>query len=202
MPPQVDPATRLYAAAAQGQQHAALELLQQYLPRLRAFVRTRLSVDLRRRESDSDVVQSVCRELIEHGDGFRFRGESEFRGWLFTAALNKVREKFRFHHQRKRDVQREEHASSSADRSVGRSSAAADYAALANERVAILEAALDRLEESDREIIALSRLAGLPMDQVAAGLGKTAVAARKQLGRALLRLGVELKRCTEAGSAE
>jgi RNA polymerase sigma-70 factor (subfamily 1) len=193
--------TRLYTEAARGDGAAAEALLLSYLPRLRAFVRSRLSPELRARESDSDVVQSVCRELLEHKDGFRYQGEAEFRGWLFTAAANKVREKYRFHHQGRRDRAREHVAPSEAPPCAAGSSASPSYAAITNERVAILEAALDDLSDSDREVVTLARLAGLPMAEVATRLGKTEVAARKQLGRALLRLGAALaERQTDLGS--
>ena len=66
------------------------ERVQQYLPRLRAFVRARMSPAVRRRESCSDIVQSVCRELVENRSRLDFPDEARFRGWLFTAALTKV----------------------------------------------------------------------------------------------------------------
>ena len=47
---------------------------------------------LRNREDSVDIVQSVCRELVEHQDSFEFRGESQFRSWLFTAALDDLSE--------------------------------------------------------------------------------------------------------------
>lgn len=188
-----DPVDRCYADASRGDATATLTLLQLYLPRLRAFVRSRLGPELRARESDSDVVQSVCRELIEAKDGFRYRGETAFRGWLFTAALNKVREKVRHHRQARRAIGREEPASR-AHVVPEEGITSPSYAALAGERVAALEASLDALAESDREIIALARLAGLPIADVAVRLGKSVEAARKQLGRALLRLGDELRR--------
>ena len=187
-----DSATSLHGQAARGDAAATQRLLQSYLPRLRAFVRARLGPDLRARESDSDVVQSVCRELLQHKDGFQYRGETEFRGWLFTAAANKVREKFRFHRQARRDSAREQSDQSAGASLAAGSSASPSYAAIAHERMAILEAALDALGEADRDVITLSRLAGLPMAVVAARMDKTEVAARKQLGRALLRLGQEL----------
>ena len=194
-----DPTSRRHVGPARRSASKDLELLQEYLPRLRAFVRARLDPDLRRRESDSDVVQSVCRELLEHRAGFEFRGESQFRGWLFTTALNKVREKIRFHRQPRRGLQRETVADSSFAAADPHSSVQPSYAALAGERVAILEAALDRLSQSDREVIALARLAGLPMEQVAMRMDKSVLAARKQLGRALLRLSAELDRRRDAG---
>ncbi len=183
---------------SRGDASVALALLQQYLPRLRAFVRSRLGPELRARESNSDVVQSVCRELIEDKDGFRYEGETAFRGWLFTTALNKVRAKVRHHRQDRRDQQRE--ADSSRAMSVADDSRASpSHAALTNERVSILEAALDTLSESDREVIALTRLAGLPIADVATRLGKSIEATRKQSGRALVRLGVVLSRAMPEG---
>jgi RNA polymerase sigma-70 factor (subfamily 1) len=173
----------------------ALEaLLQSYLPRLRAFVRSRLVPELRVRESSLDVVQSVCRELLEHRDRFRYQGEGPFRGWLFTAAANKVSEKLRFHHQARRDLDREASAGTSLPPLAAGSSVSPSYAAIANEQIETLEAALDALGPAEREVITLSRLAGLPMATVADHLGKTESAARKQLGRALARLSVELQR--------
>ncbi|MHC5066858.1 MAG: hypothetical protein ACYTG5_23125, partial [Planctomycetota bacterium] len=50
------------------------ELLAGYLPSLRAFVRSRLRPELRLKESASDLVQSVCRELLTGETGFEFRG--------------------------------------------------------------------------------------------------------------------------------
>jgi RNA polymerase sigma factor (sigma-70 family) len=192
----VEPGDRstLYGAAAAGDAGAAEALLQSYLPRLRAFVRARLAPELRARESDSDVVQSVCRELLQHRGGFSYRGETEFRGWLFTAAANKVKEKIRFHRQRKRDIGRERDAGTEL---LGEGSPSS--AAIAQERVAELELALDALGPADREVIGLARLAELPMGEVAARLGKTEAAARKQLGRALLRLAAELRSRTARG---
>ena len=188
----VDASARLYAEASQGDARAAENLLQSYLPRLRAFVRASLTPDLRARESVSDVVQSVCREILEHKANFRYQGEAQFRGFLFTAAANKVKEKFRFHHQPKRDVRRENAPVSAAPPPLAHSSASPSFAALAHERVEMLEAALDQLSEGDRQVISLARLAGLPIAEVAQRLGKTEVAVRKQLGRALTRLAAVL----------
>ena len=188
---------RLFADASRGNAAATMDLLHGYLPRLRAFVRSRLGPELRVRESQSDVVQSVCRELIAEKDRFRSEGETAFRGWLFTAALNKVREKVRHHAQACRTVQREA-PSDTPDTIMAGSSASPSYVALAHERAAVLEAALDDLSDSDREVIALARLAGLPMTEVAVRLDKSVEAARRQLGRALLRLGDALRRAGNA----
>lgn len=169
----------------------ALQWMQEYLPRLRAFVRSRLPADLRRRESDSDVVQSVCRELIAHGAAFVDRGETGFRGYLFTTATNKVREKLRFHRQQRRDLRRDEPVSS-AGAAAEAAAPTPPSTAIANEHLARLEQAIDRLPAGDREVVTLVRLAGMPVEAVAARIGKSEAATRKQLGRALIRLSALL----------
>lgn len=166
--------------------------MQDYLPRLRAFVRSRMPADLRRRESDSDVVQSVCRELVTIGDRFVDQGETRFRGWLFATATNKVREKLRFHRQQRRDHRRDEPVST-ADRLGPAATPSPPAVAFAEEHLRRLQAAIDRLPPGDREVVTLARLAELPVAAVAERLGKTEAATRKQLGRALLRLAALLR---------
>ena len=60
-------------------------LIARHLPSLRAFVRLRVNSFLRARESESDVVQSVCCEILQHMQGFEYQGEARFRNWLYGA---------------------------------------------------------------------------------------------------------------------
>jgi len=172
------------------------ELLTGYLPRLRAFVRAHFDADLRRRESYSDIVQSVCRGVLAGRRDVEFPSESAFRAWLFTAALNKIREKYRVHRYRKRDVARERHPDPRRTTELlcwGYASVCSPSELVAaEEQVDKLESALDRLPDHYREVIALARLAELPWDEVAARIGRTKGAAQQLLGRALLRLGREI----------
>ena len=69
----------LYDSVTSGDARALDSLIVDYLPRLRAFVRARMDVALRRRESCSDLVQSVCRDLLAREDKFEFEGEAQFR---------------------------------------------------------------------------------------------------------------------------
>lgn len=198
-----EPLASLYRGAAAGDIEATAGLMQAWLLPLRAFVRAHLPPDLRARESDSDIVQSVCRELLGQREHFTFQGESQFRGWLFTAALNKVRTKVRFHRRRKRDARRELPPADSgggAVRELPADTAGPLAEALANERLDVLDGALQQLSAGDRQVIVLARLGGLPIADVATRLGKNVEAARKQLGRALLRLSV-LLRASETGGA-
>jgi RNA polymerase sigma-70 factor (ECF subfamily) len=193
-----EPPRSSFARASAGEPVLDL-LLADNLPRLQAFVRAHMAPELRRRESVHDLVQSVCRTLLAERERFDFRSEAEFRAWLFTSALNKIRQKHRFHHQGQRDVRREQ------DRPDGASelgALAAGYSgiarpselAAARERIEALEAALDTLEPDHREVIALARLADLPTREAAAVMGRSEAATRMLLGRALTRLAAALRR--------
>ena len=82
-------------------------LLAENLTGLRAFLRVRTGAAIRARLEHSDLVQSVCREVLEGADHFEFRGDAAFRNWLYTAALRKIVEQHRKQHAACRDVRRE-----------------------------------------------------------------------------------------------
>ena len=181
--------------AQSGDAHAVDQLLAGCLPQLRAFVRLRMDGAFRARESSSDLVQSVCRELLADKGAFTWRGEAQFRGWLFTAALNKIREKQRYHRRERRDIARELTPVSAYDPMVLQTYAglaSPSAAAVANERAAAIEAAFDRLPEEYREVVTLARLAGLPHAEVAERMHRSVGAVRQLLGRALNKLAVEI----------
>lgn len=182
-------------AASRGDPVAIDEVLRAYLPRLQRFVHLRLGAPLRAREDTLDIVQSTVRELLAH-EQFEWRGEVEFRAWLFQAALNKIREKARFHGAAKRATGRELPAGLHA---LGSDAALRDTTtpsrdAMAKEDVQALEAAFARLTEPQREVLTLARIAGLPHAAIASRLGKSEVAVRQTLVRAMAALGAALGR--------
>ena len=182
----------LFEAARAGDRDAVERLIEHHMPRLHAFVRVRLGDRVRAREASMDVVQSVCRELLAAAPGFEFRGEERFRDWLFTSALNKIRDKQRFHGRDKRDVAREV---GEIDDAMPR---AASYLtpsvdAIGNETAAALAAALAELSEEHREVITLARIVQLPHEVIAESMGRSEPAVRQLLVRALLGLSQRLK---------
>ena len=62
------------------------EWLERWLPELEGFVRLRVGRSLSPRESCADVVQSTCREILEHAPRFHTGGEEGFKRWLFHSA--------------------------------------------------------------------------------------------------------------------
>jgi RNA polymerase sigma-70 factor (subfamily 1) len=189
--------TELLVSAAQSRCHGAMdELVRFVLADLRAYVRLKLDPELRRRESCSDVVQSVCREVVEDLGGFDDRGAGSFRAWLFTAALNKIRQKHHHWAAEKRNPAREVSGGSSSDPDAGCDVQASlcslggspSEHAIAHEQADRIERAMDRLTPEQREVLLLARLVGLSHREIAERTGRTEVAVRSLLSRGSLRL--------------
>lgn len=170
------------------------ELLERHLPKLHAFVKARLGAALRQREGTVDVVQSVCREVVEHGATFEFRGEERFIAWLRLAAHNKIREKHRRHVAQRRDMRREAEATDSVAAAAFATLMTPSAIAVGNESAAIVRDALAALSEEHRDVITMSRFVGLPHAVIAEYLDRSEAAARQLLARALARLAEELSR--------
>lgn len=197
MPADAQPDDDLQAltqAACGGDRQALEALVLRYLPQLRAFVRLRAGAAVRLQESSSDLVQSVCREVLQHAEVFQHPGESAFKQWLYTTALRKIRQRQRYFLAQRRDVQRRE--AQPADGSADDPTLALQYssftspssAAARNELVARVETAFDQLTEEQREIVSLAHLVGLSRAEIAERVGKSEVAVRVALHRALARI--------------
>jgi RNA polymerase sigma-70 factor, ECF subfamily len=192
-----DPRT-LVDSASRGDAAAVEALLERYLPGLSAFVRLRAGPLLRARESSSDLVQSVCREVLEHVDRYQYKSEGLFKQWLFTTAARKIADRCDHVQAQRRDVRRE----------VALDAAAADPAAsapgwfadacrslvtpsrelIAREEVAATERALLALADDHREVILLARVVGLSAKEIGEQMNRSESAVRSLLHRALAEL--------------
>lgn len=184
----------LVRAAQAGDVEAQNELLRRNLPRLRAFVRLRADRFLRARESHSDLVQSACREVLGSLDKIKYENEDLFRGWLYTIVVNKLRDKARFHRAARRDPAREAPEISDVDGLVGAYSTfvTPSQHAVGAELATRIEAAFEQLDSDHREVITLSRLAGLSTASIAQRMERSEQAVRSLLSRALVRLSALL----------
>jgi RNA polymerase sigma-70 factor (ECF subfamily) len=179
----------LLRESALGDAIALEALVERHLPALRVYVRLRTGQFLRERESCSDVVQSVCRELLAGAGQFEYRGEGQFRNWLYAAALNKIRQHDRHFRAAKRDGAREEplqHGDESLSLAYG-SVFSPSQGAMANELRQTLEQAFDELPDPYQEVIVLSRVVGLSQAEMAEQLGKSVASVRNLLNRAMVR---------------
>lgn len=189
----------LATRASQGDTGSIEELLVRYLPRLRAFVRSQVDARVRLEESVSDLVQSTCREVVEAGPGFEWQGEARFRGWLFTTALNKIRMRLRRMGAQKRKGGALGDDAIAAVPDAWAAANSPSRVAVGNELSASMEAALDALPEDYREVIALSRFAGLPHAEVARVMERSEGAVRMLLSRALVELVAQIDRVEGRG---
>lgn len=163
------------------------ELLLLHLPALRAFVRLRIDANLRAQEAESDIVQSTCRTVLQHAGRFQFGGEEGFKRWLFTTAVRTLVDKNERWRTLKRDVVRVADETPDVE-PIDRVLPTASEFAQARETRERLERAFDGLEDEEREVIALARVAGLPHRDIALAMKRSEAATRVLLHRALLRL--------------
>jgi RNA polymerase sigma-70 factor (ECF subfamily) len=194
-PDRIDPEfQRLTEAAADGDRDAVEALLERMLPDLRAFVRLRTGPLIRRHEAQSDLVQSICREILTHADRFQHPTEGAFRRWLFTTALRKLSNRRDHLLAERRDVGRTEgeEASDIALMAAYARVATPSRHAAVREDLERVEAAMEGLSEEDRSLIVLSRIVGCSRVEIAEEMGLSAGAVRMRLHRALAKLAVAL----------
>jgi RNA polymerase sigma factor (sigma-70 family) len=183
--------------ASRGDPVAVEHLLQEHLPRLHAYLRLRMGSMLRAREESGDLVQSVCRVILARRDDFRDGGAEPFRCWLFATAQRVVADKVKYWKRDRRDAARER-GDALADPEVASMSAVfgslltPSRIASARERLARFERAFAALPEDHREVISLSRVLDLPHREVAERLGRSELATRSLLHRALAALSAKL----------
>ena len=187
----------LVDSASRGDAAAVETLLERYLPGLSAFVRLRAGPLLRARESSSDLVQSVCREVLEHVDRYRYRSEGLFKQWLFTTAARKIADRCDHVQAQRRDVRREVALDARADATEStpgwfadacRSLVTPSRELIAREEVIATERALLSLPDDHREVILLARVVGLSAKEIGEQMNRSESAVRSLLHRALAEL--------------
>ena len=167
---------QLMAAYVAGDAQAFRVLFDRYAPQLYRLVRRRIA-------SDSDARDVVQQALLQmHRARNDFRADSRVRPWLFTIAVNLVRE-----HYRKRGRRREQALETEPP-------LPADPAAIpgaqddSHERAARVRAALAQLSEQQREVIELHWFEQCQYDEIAAIVGASVAAVRVRAHRGYLKL--------------
>jgi len=178
--------------AAEGDALAVEQLIALHLAPLRAFVRSHMSPELRARESTSDVVQSVCRELLTHQERFQYPSADAFKHWLFTTARRKISNRARDFATQKRGAARIEGGEfrESALGAVYAKISSPSGQALRQEEIERLERAIDQLAEEQREVLTLAYMAGLSRAEIGRRTGQSEEAVRTMLHRAIARLSI------------
>jgi RNA polymerase sigma-70 factor (ECF subfamily) len=203
-----DPRT-LVDSASRGDSAAVDVLLERYLPGLNAYVRLRAGPLLRARESASDLVQSVCREVLAHVDRYQYRSEGLFKQWLFTTAARKLADRCDFVQAQRRDARRDvpldAGPASGSSQVAGfadavRSLVTPSRELIAREELEATERALLELDDDHREVIVLARVVGLSAKEIGEQMERSETAVRSLLHRALAELAARVERGTKPAS--
>jgi RNA polymerase sigma-70 factor, ECF subfamily len=183
---------KLALAAANGDQQAVEVLLERHLPGLRAFVRLRAGEELRQKESSSDLVQSVCREVLQHIDRFQYPSEAAFRQWLYTTAMRKIMNRAEYWRTEKRGGGRNEAMPSTEDDAqlmrTYKTFSSPSKQVMLKEELERIERAFQLLPDEYREVITLAHIVGLSRAEIAVQMGKSEGAVRVLLHRALAKV--------------
>lgn len=174
------------------------ELLERHLTDLNHYVQRNMGRALAERESCADLVQSICREVLQSRGAFKYAGDAAFRRWLLQVALHKLIDRRGFYgalrrenHKRIADLssvwQVEELAK------LARTLGSPSGEAMLREDLHRLAAALEQLGETDRTIIRLIHIDGLTHVDVSQRLNCTIQQSRSRLFRALVRLSSLLR---------
>lgn len=198
MPGSPDEVARELAAARAGSREAlgaALEACRAYLL---LIARRELDPELRAKGGSSDLVQETFLEAQRDFGQFQGRTEDELRAWLRRLLVNNVSNFTRRFRAAKRQASAEvslNAAPSSADWADGLVAGAPSPAdqTLAQERDEAVRAALARLPEDYRRVLALRYEERSSFEEVGRRLGRSPNAAQKLFARALERLQQELK---------
>ena len=179
-----------------GDDAAATLLHDRCEPLLRARARRRLVGGLRRRLGASDIVQEAFAAAFERLDAFEDQGPGSFRRWMETILDHKASDLMKRHVTAgKRSVRREASGAlgSSDAGPAGRDATPSVVVVRAEEREA-LRRAIEGLDGDDRLVLDLVNGQGQDFAEAGRRMGRSAEAARKLFGRAVLRLGRRLRR--------
>lgn len=185
-----NPFAELLARVRAGDPAAAAELVNTYEPAIRVAVRaTLVDPKLRRHFDTLDICQSVLGSFFVRAAAGQFdlHDPAQLVALLARMTRNKVATHARYHTQDKRDVG----AVAGTDSALGGVAAAgrAPDSVLAGKE--LYDKVLAGLSVEERELVR-RRADGEEWDAIAAALGGTPEGRRKQLARALSRVGADL----------
>ena len=175
----------LLLRAREGDEAARNELCARYLPRLRRWAHGRLPVWARGHLDTEDIVQDTLMKSVRRLEAFTPEHDGAFCAYVCEALRNRLRDALR------RAARRP------ADENYSFEEPATDPSpleqAVGGQMLARYESALQRLRQSDRELVVARVELGLGYPEIADLAGKPSLAAvRVAVSRALVRLGAEM----------
>ena len=182
----VESSFALLQRARVGDEAARNELCARYLPRLRRWAHGRLPLWARDHLDTEDIVQDTLMQSVRRLEAFTPQHERAFCAYVCEGLRNRIR-----------DALRRAAVRPSGKQPLSPDAPAPDPSpleqAVGRQTLARYEAALQRLRETDRELVIARVELGLDYREIADLVGKSSVAsARVAVSRALLRLGTEM----------
>ena len=169
-------------------------LLEQHRPYLMLLARVSIDAPLRPRIDPGDVVQQTLLEALRSSQGFR-GGGAQLAAWLRAILACQIARAARDLRRGKRDIARERSLEAALDESSARLGAflAADQSspsqrAQRNEWAVRVAAALETLNEDQREALVQHYYQGRPVKEVAEAMGRSCAAVAGLLQRGLREL--------------
>ena len=194
--PVFDPILELLAAQARAGDQAALgRLLELYRNYLRLLARSLIRPPLQVQLDASDLVQETFLKAHREFAQFAGSGERELVAWLRQILVRTLANQAKHHKARGHDQRRQESLDVLLDRSslaiqaqLADSIASPSALAVRREQAVLLADALARLPADYREVFILRNLEQIPVDEIAARMGRSPNAVRKLWGRAMVAL--------------
>lgn len=196
--PEAEKTQELLANAKEGNEDAISKLLSRHRDALRRLVQMRLDKKIQRRVDVSDIVQDVLFEANRRLETYLADPKMPFHLWLRHMARDRIVDAHRRHRaSAKRSVDKETPLASpsTVDRSTMELAAQLCDPAMTpaagatmRELARRFEAAIDELEERDREVLMMRHFEHLTNQEVALALKLTEPAASMRYLRALRRL--------------
>lgn len=210
--PRSDKTDVLLVAARDGDEDAVNKLLDRHRVGIRRLVEMRLDRKVQRRVDVSDVVQEVMVEASGRLQKYLDDPVMAFHLWLRQIAWDHIIDTYRRHRvSAKRNMDREQPIvsggenvdESSVDLAIQLCDPAMTPAAVATQReiAGRVEAAIERLDDADREVILMRHYEHLSNLEIAEVLGLNPPAASMRYLRAVRRLRVILEQEDESFSA-
>lgn len=191
----------LVARARDGDESAFRELFERYGPTLKARIHRRLPAALRRKVSESDVLQMAYLGAFRNLSGFAARGQGAFRAWLAQIVDHKVKDLLRrYVASAKRSVRREVSRPGRMETcNVPGRTASPSQHAMATELEQRIHASMAVLPDRYRTILQLVQEEGLTLAEAGRRMGCSAKASEKLYGRALSKLSDLVHGHSESG---
>lgn len=177
-----DDSQHLVKRLRDGESRAANEVFERYMLRLVALARTRISPKLARRVDPEDVVQSAYRSFFRRvaNDEIVFQRAGDLWRLLAAFTINKLRGQVEHHTARRRDIDRELHATGAINAEIfdaGATEPTVEQVAMLSDELADVMCQMPARERAVLE----GRLQGRTIEEIAAELDCSQRTVRRQL---------------------